>query len=539
MDSSLRKKAEELLNNDSDPTAELDSVDFAQLLHELRVHQIELKLQNEELLNTQQDLRESQQKYFEYFHQAPLSYLTLDDRGVILEANLRCRELLLRNRDRHLTGKPLLTFIATDSHITLVDHLQIVFGTGQPHTCELALRHDANTPPIYLQLESKVVAKNASLVCWTAMTDITQQKLLHQALRESENRLRNAQRTAQIANWEHNFETGESYWSEELYYMLGYRTDEIIPSYTYFLQHIYPDDLPLLKTAIDDTLSGLRNLDVDLRYTPRNGELEYAQLKNIHPGGIQKASLMLKCTFQNITQRKMLEREVIDLAVEKERINVLSKFISDASHEFRTPLTIIQASCDLMKRESNDDIIEHSNVITEQVTRIELLLNNLLLMSQLDATPELQLKSIDVNELLEFIAEEMRLEILNKKLSINWMLEDSIQPLMADRQLLHVAFSKVLHNAIRYCLPNGSIWIETENMHQAIKIRIRDDGKGMHPETLAHAFERFFRFDIAHKTEGFGLGLPIAKRAIELNKGLISLRSKINGGTTVEIHLPL
>lgn len=539
MDSSLRKKAEELLNSDVELDSVLDNVNFAQLLHELRVHQIELKLQNEELLNTQQNLRESQQKYFEYFHQAPLSYLTLDDNGVILEANLRCRELLLKGNNRELTGKPLITFISTNYHLQFVDHLQIIFTTGQPDTCELILRHQPDESPRYVQLESKVVTKNSSMVCWTTMTDITHQKNLQLALGRSENRLRNAQRTAQIANWEHNFDTGESYWSDELFHLLGYRMDEIAPSYSQFLHHIHPEDLPQLKTAIHDTRAGIRSLDLDLRYIPRNGEVQYAQLKNIQSDSFRDRKQVVRCTFQNITERKQLEQKVISLAIEKERINILSKFISDASHEFRTPLTIIQASCDLMKRESNDSQVEHITIITEQVTRIKLLLHNLLSMSQLDANPQLNQENIDINELLEFTIEEMRQDIVLKEISIIWHLSNMLEYALIDRRLLHIAVTKILHNAIRYCQPRGCIWIETEKFDHVFTIRIRDDGLGMSQETLSHAFERFYRGDFAHRTEGFGLGLPIAKRAIELQHGEIRIRSKPGGGTTVDIILPL
>lgn len=541
MERPLRKQAEELLKQQNNSANSQSDDDLNKLVHELQVHQLELELQNEELHRTQLELQESQRKYFEYFHQAPISYLTIDRNGVIQEANLQSRMILTNDATRHLVGRPLISYLQSASHDTWKCHQEMIFDQQVKHTCELMVKQMELGQQRYVFLQSKPMQKDDELLCWTAMTDITEQKTLEIALRRSQLRLKEAQNTAQIANWEYHLETEECYWSDELFRLLGYEPNTIIPSFMVLLNHVTDTDVKHVNHTIQDAIAGIKSINIDFQYHRIDGEVRSAHLASSPRTSQTDGQLVIAGTFQDITERKTLETEVIQLEVEKERTNVLSQFISDASHEFRTPLSIIHSTCQMMQWEIPKQEVDenHPEVILEQVTRIEDLLVDLLLMSRLDAGTPLQLRIADINYIVKLAVDGMYSQIQRKRITLHTDLFDEVYLLKADDDLLGRAFAKVLHNAIRYSPPHSEILVTTRYADSWIEIVVQDEGSGMNHETLTHATERFFRIDTAHATAGFGLGLPIAKKVIEAHGGKFAIESQAGQGTTICMQLPM
>jgi PAS domain S-box-containing protein len=195
----LRSRAERLLN-DKQNARPLDPPDeIAQLVHELEVHQVELELQNEELRRSQQELQESKRKYFELFELAPVSYLTLNEKGLILEANLTCCALLGTDR-KELVGRRISEFIAAGCKPPFDEHMRALSDLSSRQTCELQmLRKDGAS--LYAAMES-VPEMDGDKVrrIRTTLTDITELKKTQEALRKSRDELeiRVMERTAQL-----------------------------------------------------------------------------------------------------------------------------------------------------------------------------------------------------------------------------------------------------------------------------------------------------------------------------------------------------
>jgi two-component system cell cycle sensor histidine kinase/response regulator CckA len=160
------------------------------LLHELRVHQVELETQNEELRRAQEALEASRARYFDLYDLAPVGYLTVGEEGLILEANLTAATLLGVARGA-LLKQPLSRFILPEDQDIYYRHRKQLFETGEPQVCELRMvRVDGS--PFWARMEAAVAqdAGRGAPVCRVTMSDITKRRRAEEALRESEEKLR-------------------------------------------------------------------------------------------------------------------------------------------------------------------------------------------------------------------------------------------------------------------------------------------------------------------------------------------------------------
>jgi len=181
----LRRKAKERLKEKPVSPEKLCALKNQELIQELRVHQIELEMQNEELRRTQAVLEESRAKYSDLYDFAPVGYLTLNRQGLILEANLTACSSLGKERSLLISIYSLFTnfIIKKEEKDLFYQHLKKVFEAKSLETCELELKGKGDTK-FYAQLQSIVVKDNLSQ-CRTAITDITESKQAEQAIKDT------------------------------------------------------------------------------------------------------------------------------------------------------------------------------------------------------------------------------------------------------------------------------------------------------------------------------------------------------------------
>jgi PAS domain S-box-containing protein len=189
----LRKRAEELARNKAPRMPEnieaLSPEQARQIFHELRVHQIELEMQNEELRRAQEELEVSRARYFDLYDLAPVGYCTVSEKGLILEANLTAAGLLDVARSV-LVKQPLSRFIFPEDQDIYYRHRKQLFETGAPRECDLRLvKKDGATFWAHLAGTATQDAEGAP-VCRVVMSDITERQRAEEALRESEARFR-------------------------------------------------------------------------------------------------------------------------------------------------------------------------------------------------------------------------------------------------------------------------------------------------------------------------------------------------------------
>ncbi len=196
----LRNRAEKSLRKGSVDLGKSPVADARKLIHELRVHQIELEMQNEELRKAQVELAESRERYFDLYDFAPVGYFTLDEKGLILEANLAGADLLDSER-ASLMRKGFSQFVAPGSQEVFYAHRKQALTTGDRQFSEIELKRK-NGQSFYAQLQSVAVKGNegSAIQVRTAVVDITERKRAEEALLEAQSQLerRIAERTADL-----------------------------------------------------------------------------------------------------------------------------------------------------------------------------------------------------------------------------------------------------------------------------------------------------------------------------------------------------
>lgn len=241
-------------------------------------------------------------------------------------------------------------------------------------------------------------------------------------------------------------------------------------------------------------------------------------------------------------QRNRLEAERQELALAAANHALLTRLITDLSHDFRTPLAIVNTSAYLLAR-TDDPLMreEQSEQIMGQVERLSKMLDDILTLSRLDAQLDPTLTLLDMNELADRIAHDFQIRMSNKNLRLTMDLMPKVPMVLANRANLHRALSKLVENAVQYTSPGGSVIIRTRRMKARLALEVIDTGIGISDTDLPQIFEYFFRGDKARTSSGSstGLGLSIARRVVELYQGKIEVESVPDKGSTFRILLPI
>lgn len=218
-----------------------------------------------------------------------------------------------------------------------------------------------------------------------------------------------------------------------------------------------------------------------------------------------------------------------------------NQFVSDASHELRTPISVIKGYAQLIDRWGKDDrkILEESIIaIKNEADNMNKLIERLLFIARADVgNLKPDKKEISLSDLIKSIVEETKLydHDHNFKIEIN----NNIL-LFADEKLMQQLFRIIIDNSIKYTPNNGTITINIAEEKDYIKISIKDTGIGIPKDELSNIFDRFYRVDKTRNkdTGGSGIGLSIAKWIVELHNGKISAKSVIEKGTTIIVEIP-
>jgi PAS domain S-box-containing protein len=246
---------------------------------------------------------------------------------------------------------------------------------------------------------------------------------------------------------------------------------------------------------------------------------------------------------QDLTERKRAEAQQIELAAERARMKVVERFAHDASHDLRTPLSIMQTSAYLLSKTNEPEKRQrHLDNLEAQIAHITRVLEDFLDLSRLDQiTTALHLEPCNLNLLLYGLRDEQQPLAAQKRHDIRLNLADHLPPVNGDETELWRAFRHLLINALNYTPDGGHISIVTCQQDSSAVVEVRDNGIGMSASQLPYIFERFYRADEARGTNtgGAGLGLTIAKKIIEAHKGKIEVESAPGEGSVFRVYLPI
>lgn len=223
-------------------------------------------------------------------------------------------------------------------------------------------------------------------------------------------------------------------------------------------------------------------------------------------------------------------------------VNNQKQLLSDISHELRSPLARMQLAVGLAQKKAGPDLSNEMKRIEQETERLDELVGQSLTLSRLDAGAAYPKEDfIDVGDLLENIISNCDFEATeqNKKVVLNI---SETWTIPANGELLHRALENIVRNAIRYTKVDTSVDVDLIKSDESnFKITISDHGPGVPEDKISGLFEPFVRLSQARDRDsgGYGLGLAIAKRAIEFHNGQITAKNKVTGGLVIEILLPI
>ncbi|MCW3111141.1 MAG: hypothetical protein JWQ09_5647 [Segetibacter sp.] len=375
--------------------------------------------------------------------------------------------------------------------------------------------------------------------------DVTDQVSAENKLRESEEQYRLLSENSNDVIGIHNLQKEFLYISPSCKQVLGYEPSELLgkrPQDVFAKQ----DALALSMTVANNVIEEKKDRKFLSNIVTKDGKEKVLEVW-LKPLFKADALVGLQSASRDVTEREKLLCELENsLAKERELNELREKFVSTASHQFRTPLTIIQSGVEIMDMyledlpgEKQAKFQNQFKKIQEEVSRLENLMNDVLVLGRANAvrTPFHPHK----RSLVDFCS-----GIINNKYNSSYSpdrhlllsVNGSEVPVNFDEKLLSHAIENIISNAYKYS-SDGNIYIDLMYEQDKVTISITDKGLGIPEEDIKNLFQPFYRATNTSEIDGTGLGLSIVKEFIEIHGGKIFLVSKLNKGTTVSVILPI
>lgn len=392
--------------------------------------------------------------------------------------------------------------------------------------------------------------------------DITEHKQANLALQESEQRFRQLAENISEVFWMITGERTNFIYVSPAYENIWGRTCEsLYENPRSWLEAVHPLDLDVVRAALKKQSEV--GFDQDYRIVRPDGSIRWIHDRafKIH----DENGLLYRFVgiAEDITDRKQAEIEAFNALIkERELGDLKSRFVSMTSHEFRTPLSTIQSSAELLERYrqrfSEEKQQLHLSRIKTAVAQMTQMLNDILIIGEVDAGKlEFKPAPLDLVTFCHGLVEELQLSSTNQK-AIAFthqgdctfkpqnpeecevrQLDDcgSSLPLM-DEKLLWRILSNLLSNALKYSPTGSLVEFDLSCLDNTVIFQIKDQGIGIPPEDQSRLFEPFHRANNVGTIQGTGLGLAIVKQCVELHQGEITVASFV-GNTTFTVRLPL
>ncbi|WOK06194.1 ATP-binding protein [Imperialibacter roseus] len=289
----------------------------------------------------------------------------------------------------------------------------------------------------------------------------------------------------------------------------------------------------------------LKGVPLNMEVTVANGEREY-QINAVPLFDDEEKIQNLLIVCKNITERKKAEKEVLRALNQEKELNELkSRFVTTASHEFRTPLSTILSSVSLIGRYISDSdqkekIDKHVHRIKSSVNNLTYILNDFLSLGKLEeGKTTFNPVSFDLEQMISEVVSQISPTLKEDQDILLSIAEGTFGEIYVDEQMTKNILINLLNNASKYSGERQKIHLGLGRENGLLKITVKDEGIGIPKKDQQHLFDRFFRANNAINIQGTGLGLNIVKKYIELMNGHIEFSSEENKGTEFRVAIPI
>jgi PAS domain S-box-containing protein len=513
--------------------------DTRAMLHELQVHQIELKIQNEELRRVQAALDTERARYFELYDLAPVGYFTLSIKGLVLQANRRANDVLGVARGA-LERKRFSQFILEqDQDAYYLLHHRLL-KSGDPQSCDLRLVR-CNGTPIWMHLDA-TVAQDAGghKILLITLNDLAERKHAEQQ------RLRNLIEWTREATAVHR-DGILVYVNPAAITMFGAMSAQDLLGKP-MLDLVHPDDhqavLERIRSLAPDQPATLVYEERMFKLDGVAMDVEVQRSRTDYEGGSA-----IQVAMRDITDHKFLNQTLLakndELNLSRsvaDKANLAkSEFISSMSHELRAPLNSILGFAQLMELGS-PTAVQKGNLdqILKAGWHLLELINEILDLSHIESGKAMRLQEpVSLHKVMLECRAMMEPQAQSRSIAMTFPRFDVPCFVMADPTRIKQVLINLLSNAIKYNQPGGAVWVECSlSLPDSVRISVRDTGAGLTAQQLAQLFQPFNRLgrDVQGE-EGTGIGLVVCKRLVELMGGRIGADSTVGVGSVFWIEL--
>jgi len=549
----LRRRAEEQappLEPPPENLARLSPVETQRMLHDLRVHQFELEMQNEELRRAQTELDAARARYFDLYDLAPVGYCTLTEKGRIEEANLTAAAMLGVSR-LALVGQLLSGFVLDEDQDVYYRHRRRLFATTETQVCRVRLLRPHNVP-VWVRLEATVTEdeEQAAPVCRVVLSDISENKQAEAALAESELQYRTLADSGQSLIWTAGQDKQCEYFNQPWLDFTGRTLEQ--ERGEGWVKGVHPEDLEHCLHTYVSAFDNRKKFSLEYRLLHVGGDYRWIQNDGAPRFNRQGDFLGYIGHCLEITERKQSEKKQKKLQEQlhqAQKMESVGRLAGGVAHDFNNMLSIVLGYVEMAQEqlEPNHPIATNLKQIRKAAERSAELTGQLLAFARKQIVAP---KVIDLNSVIEGLLRMLR-RLIDEDIDLVWTPKDDLWAVNMDPSQLDQILVNLCVNARDAIVGVGTVTIETRNAAfnseycacrsgftpgEYVSLVVSDNGCGMNKETLAKLFEPFFTTKEPGK--GTGLGLATVYGVVKQNNGFIKIYSEPGQGTAFEIYLP-
>ena len=543
----LRRQAEARLVRTLDIPESLSPDEIRDTLHELRVHQIELEMQNEELRRAQAEIAAGRARYFDLYDLAPVGYCTVSEQGLILEANLTAATLLGTTRS-NLIKRPFSQFIVKEDQDLYYLRRRQLFEThstcsgraGAAQECELRLIKPGGSHFWAHLTATAAQAEDSAPVCRMTISDIVERKWAEAKLLELKMAVEQSGDGIAMAGLDGHIVFVNNAWAE----MHGCAAEELIGQHLSVFHT--PEQMENDVNPFNERLIATGSNMGEIGHRRKDGTTFITQMAVTVVNDATGTPFRLLASARDITERKRAEsalRESTiranDLAAVAQKANAAkSEFLTNMSHELRTPMNGILGMTELfLDTELTEEQREYGGIILSCGNTLLELINNILDFTQIDAEQlKLEVLDFDLQCLLDDFASAMALKANEKGLELLSTVDPDVPTLLSGNSgRLRQILTNLVGNAVKFTV-RGEVALKVSramNDRHAVegscllRFSVRDTGIGIPVNKTGLLFQQFTQVDgsTTRKYGGTGLGLAISKQLAEMIGGEIGVKS--------------
>lgn len=504
-------------------------------------------MRNEHLISL-----ESEAGFRVLFECATIGILVTNEKGSI-ELSNPCAEKLFDYNPTELFGKPIEGLIPQSLRHKHTHHRESYFANPKARPMGLGMelyasKKNGEVFPVEISLGHYELEGEMLAVAF--VTDITDRVKAKKIVEEREAWFRNMADNSPVMIWVSGTDKGCTYFNNTWLEFTGRIMEQEIGNG--WAAGVHPEDLERSLITYHDAFDSRKPFRMEYRLRRHDGRYRWIQdvgkptyfSDNTFTGFIGSCSdihdqRMMKEELEFLVRQRTTElSDALDR--EKEMNELKSRFVSMASHEFRTPLSVVLSSTALIEQytaaEKNEKINKHLTRVKASVSNLTTILNDFLSLDKLEqGNVEIERELFDIAEFIQPVVKDVHF-LRKKGQHISHMHKGEHQVLLDQKKLRYIMVN-LISNSIKYSPENTAINLHSENA-EGITITVEDHGIGIPEEEQKHMFNKFFRAKNTGNVQGTGLGLTIVKRYVELMNGTVGFVSKPGEGTSFIIELP-